>query len=123
MRTYQKNLGDWGEKIAEKYLVDKGYQIISRNYRKRVGEIDLVARQGHKTIFVEVKTRTSSRFGFPEQAIDQNKLKKLSDVIEVYLAENKLSDNNIQLDCLVVEFIQRFNKVKIRHLKNIEVEI
>lgn len=122
MSTYQKNLGAWGEAIAEKYLKSKGYVIIFRNYRKRVGEIDLVAQKKRKTIFIEVKTRTSHAFGFPEESIDSYKLAKLSSVIEAYLEENKLPSENIQLDCIIVEYNQAQRKVKIRHLKNVEVE-
>jgi len=123
MSTYQKNLGAWGEAIAEKYLKSKGYSIVFRNYRKRVGEIDLVAKRKNKTIFIEVKTRTSYTFGFPEESIDSYKLAKLSSVIEAYLAENRLPAENIQLDCIIVEYNQSRRKVKIRHLKNIEVEV
>lgn len=123
MLTYQKNLGAWGEAIAEKYLKSKGYGIIFRNYRKRVGEIDLVAKKKNKTIFIEVKTRTSHTFGFPEESVDSYKLAKLSSVIDAYLTENHLPAENIQLDCIIVEYSQARQKVKIRHLKDVEVEV
>lgn len=122
MPTYQKNLGAWGEAIAEKYLKSKGYDIVFRNYRKRIGEIDLVAQKKNRTFFIEVKTRTSHTFGFPEESIDRYKLAKLSSVIEAYLAENQLPAENIQLDCIIVEYNQSQRKVKIRHLKDIELD-
>lgn len=122
MQTYQKKLGNFGEKIAEKYLNTKGYTIIYKNYRKRVGEIDLVAQKDNKTIFIEVKTRTSYKFGYPEEAIDQYKLEKLSNVIDEYLLENKLPPDNIQLDCLIIEFGHNSRKIKIRHIKNIDLD-
>lgn len=71
-------LGKWGEDIAAAYLEEKGYQITERNVYSVYGEIDLVAIREvdgeNKLFFVEVKTRKSTNFGFPEQAVTKSKL-------------------------------------------------
>ena len=69
MTKYKKEIGAWGEGIAADWLAEHGYQIIARNVRTPYGEIDIIAQQGDVTIFVEVKTLTSSANFFPETNI------------------------------------------------------
>ncbi len=71
------DLGRLGEDLAAKFLVDAGYTVIDRNWRCARGEIDLVARDGHDTVFIEVKTRSSTAFGHPFEAITSQKLARL----------------------------------------------
>jgi putative endonuclease len=66
-----------GEDLAEKYLKSKGYKILERNFRKGYGEIDIIALKDDTLVFVEVKTRTSTKFGTPFEAISPFKLKAL----------------------------------------------
>lgn len=70
-------LGQRGERIAERHLVARGMTVIDRNWRCSQGEIDLVLRDGDATVFVEVKTRTSDSFGHPLEAITVAKLARL----------------------------------------------
>lgn len=77
-----QKIGDWGEGIVCRYLMEKGYQILSRNEKKSdrgklVGEIDITARAGDTLIFVEVKTRKSSGFGRPAEFVNAGKREKL----------------------------------------------
>ena len=69
MTKYKKEIGAWGEGIAADWLAEHGYQIVARNVRTPYGEIDIIAQQGDVTIFVEVKTLTSSANFFPETNI------------------------------------------------------
>jgi Holliday junction resolvase-like predicted endonuclease len=69
MTKYKKEIGAWGESIAAEWLAERGYQIIARNVCTPYGEIDIIVQQGDVTIFVEVKTLTSSREFFPEKKI------------------------------------------------------
>lgn len=78
--------GEKGEKIAENYLVEKGYRIAERNYRQGRGEIDLIAWQNDKLlVFVEVKTRHHELFGGPEMAVTVKKQKLLAGVAGKYM--------------------------------------
>lgn len=71
------DLGRRGEELAAQFLGDAGYTIIDRNWRCARGEIDLVARDGNDTVFIEVKTRSSTAFGHPFEAITVQKLARL----------------------------------------------
>ena len=66
-------LGHRGENLAKKYLINKGYVCLHENFRTRYGEIDLIMSYGDYTVFVEVKTRTSTVFGRPSEAVDARK--------------------------------------------------
>lgn len=78
--------GEMGEKIAENYLIEKGYRIAERNYRQGRGEIDLIAWQNNKLlVFIEVKTRHHELFGGPEMAVTVKKQKLLAGVAGKYM--------------------------------------
>lgn len=83
-----KDLGQLGENLAEKYLEEKGYRTLARNFRTRFGEIDLVMQDGEYLVFVEVKTRRSLACGEPHEAIDARKQAQLLKMAEKYLAKN-----------------------------------
>lgn len=71
------DLGRAGERRAARYLEEHGYEILDRNWRGSAGEIDIVARRGRGISVVEVKTRTSSRYGHPFEALDDRKVGRL----------------------------------------------
>ena len=70
-------LGDRGENVAARYLRNQGYRILTRNFRCPLGEIDIVARDGRTLVFCEVKTRSSTAFGEPVEAVDARKSRRL----------------------------------------------
>ncbi|MFQ5911721.1 MAG: YraN family protein [Nitrospinota bacterium] len=78
-------LGKRGEEEAARYLRKLGYEILERNVRTRLGEIDLIARQRGVLVFVEVKTRSSGEFAPPELSVDGRKRRKLSALAQAYL--------------------------------------
>jgi putative endonuclease len=80
------DLGRRGERIAERALSAQGYEIIDRNWRCPEGEIDLVARDGDALVFIEVKTRASTAFGHPFEAITPGKLSRLRRLAAAWLA-------------------------------------
>src|SRR4051812_44758434 len=77
-----------GEDMAVKYLVEKGYSILHRNWRHSHWEIDIIASNKERLHFVEVKTRRSDLFGHPEESITKKKMKLLMNSAEVYLFQN-----------------------------------
>ena len=81
-----------GEALAVTYLKKKGYKIIERNYRCQWGEIDLIARDGKTLIFVEIKSRSSSGFGLPQDAVDRFKQEKLIQAARAYMAEHHVQE-------------------------------
>lgn len=84
-KELNKKTGNLGEDIAVQLLKDRGYAIIQRNFRCRLGEIDIVARDGRTVVFVEVKTRKGRRFGEAEEAVDYFKQMKLRKLAQYYL--------------------------------------
>ena len=100
---YKKLLGLKGEKIAEKALKKQGYKVLLNNYVTPFGEADLVCEKNGSLFFVEVKTRTSNKFGTPAQAVDYKKQKKYRDIASYYLNSKKLSD--VSVSFIVVEVL------------------
>lgn len=79
------DLGARGERLAERALVGRGYVILERNWRCTEGEIDLIARDGEELVFVEVKTRSSTAFGHPFEAITAAKLARLRRLVAAWV--------------------------------------
>ena len=97
-------VGIEGERIASEFLERQGYEIVECNYRCRRGEVDLIARDGDVTVFVEVKTRRSNSFGEPELAVDAHKRRQISMVALDYLTRRKLLDVDARFDVVVVKW-------------------
>ncbi|MDZ4165121.1 MAG: YraN family protein [Smithellaceae bacterium] len=95
--------GREGEELAVKYLQAAGYRIVKRNFRCRLGEIDIIARDGETLVFVEVKMRTNESHGDPEAAVDRAKQKKISLVSLHYLQTNKIPDQTARYDVVAVQ--------------------
>ena len=83
-------LGRRGEAIAVSFLKRQGYKIIERNYRSKLGEIDIIAREKDNIVFVEVKTRRSDDFGLPQEAVSYRKQYRLTKIALGYLAYHRL---------------------------------
>ena len=86
--NYRQRIGAWGERQAENYLLERGMELIQRNYRTRYGEIDLVMKHADTLVFVEVKTRSDNRFGPPEQSVTPDKQEHLLLAAEQYVDEH-----------------------------------
>lgn len=84
-------IGKIGEKKAIEYLESNGYKIIEKNFKVKFGEIDIIARKKREIIFIEVKTRTNDNFGYPEEAVNKTKLKKIEKVALFYLNSKKIN--------------------------------
>jgi putative endonuclease len=82
-------LGERGEGLAVQFLKKKGYKIITQNYKTRIGEIDIIAREGDTLVFVEVKTRESIAYGKPFEAVNYFKKRKISNAALLYLKKLK----------------------------------
>jgi putative endonuclease len=92
MEDTKRARGVRGEDLAVAYLKKKGYKVIERNYRCQWGEVDLIARHKGTLIFVEIKSRSSSDFGLPQDAVDRFKQEKLIQAAKAYMAEHHLQE-------------------------------
>jgi len=102
MLNSRQRLGQRGETLACRHLKKQGYQILEQNYRTRLGEIDIIARQGDSLVFVEVKTRRSARYGSPALAITPQKQKKLSVNALSYLKYTRQMDSRARFDVVLI---------------------
>ncbi len=85
--------GNEGELMAATFLEQKGYKVLFRNYRYKHAEIDLIVERDGWLIFVEVKTRSSTAFGYPEEFVDEKKSDKIMEGAEQYLFETNWQGN------------------------------
>ncbi len=98
MTWKRQALGRKGEELACRFLEKKGYHILTRNYRTRTGEIDIIARDGGVLVFVEVKTRGSKKFGHPFEAITFHKQYQLARVAQEYISHNAFHGQEARFD-------------------------
>ena len=120
-----KQVGNWGERIAEDYLRNKGYQILDKNYFFRIpenpqkGEIDIVAKRSGIISFIEVKTlRGRVALINPEEKVDFGKQRKLVKTSESWLMKKKIPlDTKWQIDVIAI-IIKPNKKVEISHFEN-----
>ena len=88
MKTEKRQIGDWGEETACRVLEKNEYRIIDRNFSCRCGELDIVAVRSGILAFVEVKTRASTDFGLPCQAVNERKKRNIIQTAEFYMKMN-----------------------------------
>ena len=88
-----RELGKKYEVKATDYLRKKGYKIICHNFNCSIGEIDIIAEEGGYLCFIEVKYRSSTRYGFPSEAVDKRKRYKIIKVAQYYMLNNNYSEN------------------------------
>ena len=104
MTLERKQLGAKGEEIAVRYLKSRGYRIVERNYRIRLGEIDIIAEQGNDLVFIEIKTRSDTLFGSPFESITAQKQKQLSKVALEYISKQGCHNRPSRFDVVGIEF-------------------
>jgi putative endonuclease len=114
-----KKFGDEGEELAVELLVNKGYEIIKRNYRFGKGELDIIARDPNAEglVFIEVKSRKSLEYGYPEESITKNKIKQLKRIAELYLYENDIKEILCRFDVIAI-LMPPGEKPQIQHFVN-----
>jgi len=118
MRGYRQKIGTWGEKLAEEYLISKGYQVLDRNYRTPYGEIDIIACKAGVVIFVEVKTRSTTAFGLPEGGVNYKKQAHLVDSAHYYIQEHPQLQNGWQVDVIAVQGKPGDKSTELTHFEN-----
>lgn len=85
MRMNLRKIGQKGENVAQKYLKELGFKVVEANFRCKIGEIDIIAAKNKELYFVEVKTRNSTKFGFPLESINLRKREQVIRVAKYYL--------------------------------------
>lgn len=110
--------GQWGERVAVKYLLDHGYRIAATHVWYRDGEVDVIATKGGILCFVEVKTRATERYGAAE-AVTSGKRMRLMRAAQQFCMSRGLTGAPCQFDCVVVLGRTGDSTVTVRHYRNI----
>lgn len=110
-------LGQWGEGQAVLYLRKQGLEILVRNYRTPVGEIDIIARSKKELLFIEVKTRRGTGFGLPQEAVGVRKQRQIIRAAQWYLGQGKPGKLQPRFDVVAI-LCQSDESVTIQHLPN-----
>lgn len=108
-------LGKQGEQLALEYLLNKGFDLLDKNFRYLKAEVDLIVKQNDLVILVEVKTRSSVYFGRPEEAVSLAKQKLMIEAADYYINSNNLS-NEVRFD--VISIIINHKGFSIHHIED-----
>ncbi|MGI8422627.1 MAG: YraN family protein [Chloroflexota bacterium] len=110
--------GDFGEDLAAHYLQQAGLTVLDRNFRCQAGEIDLIAQDQTELVFVEVRTRSGSAFGTPEDSVTARKRRKMAECALSYLAEHQARGRPWRVDLVAVE-LDNGRVVRVAHYKHV----
>ena len=116
LRPRTLSLGARGERAAARFLRRAGYKIIAHQYRDRRGEIDLIATDGRRVVFVEVKTRRSAQQEHPAEAVDLEKQRRLTRTARAYMKQHGLLNTPSRFDIVAVTWPQNSSRPTIEHL-------
>ncbi len=95
-------MGRQGENLAGQYLQKSGYRIIEQNFRVKCGEIDIIAMDNEYLVFIEVKTRSSTKFGKPAEAVNYYKKQQIIKTAMVYMSQKKMQEVPVRFDVVAV---------------------
>lgn len=108
-------LGKKGEQLAVDFLSNNGYEIIERNYRFEKAEVDIIAQNNEVLAIVEVKARSSTDFGNPEEFVKPKQIKNLVKAVDEYVTVNNL-EVEVRFD--IIAIVKDKNEFRIEHLKD-----
>lgn len=116
MLNQRQKFGKDSESLAVRHLKKNGYKILQQNYRTKLGEIDIIAKDKQTLVFVEVKARKSGHYGNPKWAVTPKKQRKISMVALYYLKSTKQQNVKARFDVVTISFLQ--NNPRIEIIKN-----
>ena len=108
-------LGQKGEELAVKFLLDNGYQILERNYIFNKAEVDIIALKGQILAVIEVKTRSSTEYGNPQDFVKPKQIKRLVKAVDDYIIKH---DMNVDVRFDIIAIIKNKNQFDVEHLEN-----
>ena len=114
----RRDTGILGEKLAGDFLKKRGYRIVETNYRCPEGEVDIIARHKNFLVFIEVRTKTSLKFGSPEESITPAKKERLRAVASHYQQAHDSLPQSWRIDVVAVELNQKGKPSRIELIEN-----
>lgn len=118
MKSLNKDIGYYGEHLACEYLLNLNHKILEKNYRNKLGEIDIISYSNNLIVFTEIKSRYTNSYGAPMESITYYKQRQIIKLSSYYILTNKLTKYNIRYDVIEIIF-NRFNQnFTINHIKD-----
>ena len=119
MPEKRKRLGELAETLTAEHLRRKGYRILTRNYRCRYGEVDIIALDNRTLVFIEVRAKSAAGFGTPQESVGYRKQARLREVARHYLATEQTKGTLCRFDVVAIQFDPESRKVtEFEHIKN-----
>lgn len=118
MQKLNRDIGNFGEELAVKYLSNNGYFIMARNFRCRLGELDIIAKDKGYIAFIEVKTRYNDYYGSPGEAVNYQKQTRIYRAAQTFISTNRLENNNFRFDVVEILIKLQNNKYNLKLIKN-----
>lgn len=118
MHDFNRDIGTLGETLAEKYIKNQGYIILEKNFRCKIGEIDIIGKDKEHIAFVEVKSRYNDDYGRPAEAVNYYKQRKLYKTAEFYIMKNKLFNFSFRFDVIEIFLKLQSNRYELRLIKD-----
>jgi putative endonuclease len=119
MRLSRQNVGRLGERLAEKYFVDRGARLLERNYHIQRGEIDLLFEDGDELVAVEVKTRDADDFVQPEEAIRWSQLRRIERAMTRYAMGNDFTERSWRIDVVLIVIERDGSVQRLTHMRSV----
>ena len=116
MKNFNKDIGNYGEDISYDFLKKQGYYVLSRNFRTKYGEIDIICKKNDLIIFIEIKSRYNYNHGSPIEAITYSKQMQIIKLCKFYIYTNNLIKYNVRFDVIEVFFNIDNNLHSINHI-------
>ena len=111
-------MGQAGESAALRHLEEQGFRILARDWRSRVGQIDIVAEDGDTLVLVEVKARRGTTFGLPQEAVDARKQRKLRTLLEVYRSQTHRREQPCRIDVVGLLLDDQLTVTRVEHIRD-----
>lgn len=118
MGVLNKSIGFHGENMAEKYLKEMGYIILEKNFKCKLGEIDIIAKDNNYICFIEVKTRYGSLYGSPGESVTRQKQYKIYRTAQGYILKKKLYKFNFRFDVIEIILNNKDDNYSIKLIKD-----
>ncbi len=112
------NIGKHGEALAQNYLQEQHYTIVQKNFRCKFGEIDIIAKEGHVVVFVEVRTKTSTAYGPAYNSVTYSKQKQIKRVALYYISKHNLVKTQFRFDVIGIFLDPHTDCSHIDHIQN-----
>jgi putative endonuclease len=112
----KKEIGQKGEDLAVAFLKGLQYVILERNYRCKLGEVDIIARDNDTLVFIEVRSRSSLAFGLPQESINRRKRHQISKVALEFMSRRRFKNTPARFDVIAISFEQ--GKEKVDHIRD-----